>query len=123
MVKDIYDETYDNCVTIAQLDRLSDIQSRFGLKDEVARAFPRLADELRNMGFEVHRHIHHSKTNVSWDPPLDVPFESWFFDQKFASTRQIPEDLVWAVFHADYPHLLPSYITFLDKAKSMGRLG
>jgi hypothetical protein len=122
-VREIYAETHDNCKTLAAIDKLVGVKSNFGLKDEVVKAFPQLSAELREMGFPVHRHMHYSRTAVSWDPSLDVEPQSWFFDQRYASTGEIPPDTKWAVFHADYPQLMPAYVSFLGKAIGSGRLG
>jgi hypothetical protein len=121
-VKEIYAETYSNCRTLATLDKLLGIDSRFGLKDEVLKAFPQLDRELAEMGFHVHRHFHISRDDVRWDPPLDVEKTSWFFDQAFGRQREIAERAKWAVFHADYPYLLPVYIDFLMQARTIGRI-
>lgn len=120
--KEIYAETYSNCRTFAMLDKLLGIDSRFGLKDEVLKAFPQLGKELEEMGFQVHRHYHISYHDVRWDPPLDVEKTAWFFDQTFGRQHEIAENAKWAVFHADYPYLLPDYINFLMRARSLGRL-
>jgi len=121
-VKDIYEETYSNCKTLAALDKLLGIESRFGLKPEVLEAFPELDKELAEMGFRIHKHTHISRDDVRWDPPLDVEKEAWFFDQTFSGNHKIPEHAKWAVFHADYPFLLPTYIDFLLQARAIGRL-
>lgn len=122
LVKDIYAETYSNCKTLAALDKLLGLDSRFGLKDEVLEAFPGLDKELVKMGFHVHKHAHISRDDVRWEPTLDVEKEAWFFDQTFNRNRNVPEDARWAVFHADYPYLLPTYIDFLVQARASGKL-
>jgi len=121
-VKDIYFETYGNCMTLAALDKLLGIESRFGLKDEVLEAFPELDKELANMGFAVHRHYHVSRDDVQWQPPLDVEKDAWFFDQQYNTSRNVGSHLKWAVFHADYPYLLPAYVDFLLNARRIGRI-
>lgn len=121
-VRDIYAETYSNCKTLAALDKLLGLDSRFGLKPEVLEAFPGLDKELEEMGFHTHRHTHISRDDVRWEPPLGVEKDAWFFDQTFNRNHEIPEHLRWAVFHADYPHLLPTYMDFLLQARAIGRL-
>jgi hypothetical protein len=120
--KDIYTETYYNCKTLATLDKLLGVHSAFALKDEVLQAFPSLRNELSAMGFPVHRHYHISTEDVRWDPPLDVEKEAWLFDQDFSRSGEIRQDMNWAVFHADYPHLLPAYVNFLSQAKAIDKL-
>jgi len=121
-VKDIYAETYSNCKTLAVLDKLLGLHSTFGLKDEVLEAFPGLDKELKEMGFDVRKHTHISRDDVRWEPPLNVEKEAWFFDQTFNRSRMIPEHARWAVFHADYPYLLPTYIDFLFQARTIERV-
>jgi hypothetical protein len=116
LAKRVYRECYDYCLTLAKIDRLLGVQSHFGIKDEVAREFPELVSELQALGFQVHRHYHVSRENVGWDPSLDIDQRSWFFDQEYARNKMIPDSLDWAVFHADYPFLIDSYIDFLSKA-------
>jgi len=118
-VKDIYAECYSYCLTLARLDKLIGLKSAFGLKREVEKEFPGLRGMLEEMGFAVHEHAHLSKTNVVWDPPLDVDPQYWFFDQGYASGDLSPtKETRWAVFHADYPHLLDVYIKFLAESRS-----
>ncbi|MGD0177127.1 MAG: hypothetical protein ABSC50_09925 [Candidatus Bathyarchaeia archaeon] len=121
-VKDIYSETYSNCKTLAALDKLLGLDSKFGLKAEVLEAFPGLDKELAEMGFHIHKHAHISRDDVRWEPPLNVEKEAWFFDQNFHRSREIPGHVRWAVFHADYPYLLPTYIDFLLQARAIGRV-
>jgi hypothetical protein len=118
---EIYSETYQYCRTMATLDLLLNIQSTFGLKDEVTAAFPTIANELRSLGFDVRRHYHISTKDVRWDPPLDVTPESWFFDRRYGEDRAIGLGK-WAVFHADYPYLFSAYVDFLLQARKLGRL-
>jgi len=118
LAKHVYRECYDYCLTLAKLDRLVGVQSHFGIKDEVTREFPQLVSELQALGFQVHRHYHVSRENVGWDPPLDIDQRSWFFDQEYARNKMIPDSLDWAVFHADYPFLVDSYIDFLGKMRT-----
>jgi len=122
LVEDIYAEAYSNCRTLATIDKLLAVDSRFGLREEILKAFPGLDKELAAMGFSVHRHYHVSRDDVRWEPPLDVEKDAWFFDQEFDQHHEINEHLKWAVFHADYPQLLSAYIDFLLRARSLGRL-
>jgi len=122
-VKDVYEESYRYCLTLAKLDKLVGVESVFGLRKEVEDRFPELRSSLQEMGFKVHGHSHLSKTDVIWDPPLDVASRYWFFDQKYATGEMQPtEETEWAVFHADYPHLLEHYIKFLCESRSKGLL-
>ena len=121
-VKDVYAETYGNCKTLAALDKLIRLDSRFGLKPEVLEAFPGLDKDLAEMGFQIHKHTHISRDDVRWDPPLDVEKEAWFFDQTFKRDQKIPEHAKWAVFHADYPYLLPTYIDFLTQTRATSKV-
>jgi hypothetical protein len=115
-VKDIYAECYSYCLTLARLDKLMGLKSTFGLKQEVEKEFPDLRCVLEEMGFDVRRHVHISKAEVTWDPPLDVEPKYWFFDQAYATGRMKPSrDTKWAVFHADYPYLLDWYVRFLNE--------
>lgn len=107
---------------LAKLDELVGLESHFGIKDEVLNAFPTLASEIRNHGFQVHRHFHFSKESVGWDPELDVQRESWFFDQLYSRDRNVPDTVSWVVFHADYPFLIGAYVDFLSQAVKQGRL-
>ena len=84
--------------------------------------FPELRRELIGLGFPVHRHVHHSRGHVSWDPPLDIEDRARHFDQEFARTGAIPEETKWVVFHADYPRLLSAYIRFIAEAKAQDRM-
>ncbi len=121
-VRELYQECYSYCKALATLDRLAGVVSTFGIKPEIARAFPSLKDELRSMGFPVHDHYHFSKEDIRWDPPLDVGKDDWFFDRDYARTHVIPPSTEWAVFHADYPFLISAYLEFLKQAKESGRL-
>jgi len=116
IVKDVYAECYEYCLTLARLDRLAGVDSVFGLKKEIEDEFPDLKRRLEGMGFSVHTHIHLSKTNVVWDPPLAVDSKYWFFDQLYARGEiKADERTKWAVFHADYPHLFMHYVRFLKE--------
>jgi hypothetical protein len=123
LVKDVYSECYVYCLTLAKLDRLIGLNSAFGLKKEVEREFPDLRHKLQDMGFAVHSHTHISKTNVIWDPPLDVDPEYWSFDRMYAEGKMAPgKETRWAVFHADYPYFLNRYISFIEESASKGLL-
>jgi hypothetical protein len=122
LAKEVYRECFEHCLNLAQTDKLLGIESRFGIKDEVDKVFPELRRELIELGFPVHRHVHHSRGHVSWDPPLDIEDRARHFDQEFARTGAIPEETKWVVFHADYPRLLSAYIRFIAEAKAQGRM-
>jgi len=123
LAKDIYQDCYRYCLTLAKLDRTIGLKSAFGLRQEVEDEFPSLRKELEAMGFSVHRHVHHSETEVTWDPPLDVAPKYWHFDRLYAGGDIRPtKDTEWAVFHADYPDLMGHYIDFLDESISKGLL-
>jgi len=122
-VNDIYDECYRNCLTLAMIDKLVGVKSIFGLRQDVETEFPDLRGQLESMDFDVRRHSHISTTEVTWDPPLDVEPEYWFFDQVYAAGKLKPsKNTKWAVFHADYPFLLSRYVEFLDESRSEGLL-
>lgn len=124
IVRDVYTECYEYCLTLARLDKLAGVKSIFGLRKEVEDEFPDLKRKLEGMGFSVHRHTHLSKTNVMWDPPLAVDPKYWFFDQRYAAGEVKPEERTeWAVFHADYPYLVNHYASFLEESVSRGLLG
>ena len=115
--KDVRQENRDMAVTLAKLDALVGVVSRFGINTRVAPEFPELKDELRSLGAIVHDHWHVS-TGKNWDvrrdPPLPftVDYEHRIFDQKYAKERAVtPKDVL--VFHADYPDFLPLYIDAL----------
>jgi hypothetical protein len=117
-VKDVYVECYSYCLTLARLDKLIGLESTFGLRREVEKEFPDLRGVLEEMGLDVRRHVHISKAEVTWNPPLNVEPEYWFFDQAYATGRMKPSrDTKWAVFHADYPYLLNHYVRFLDECR------
>jgi len=123
IAKDVYTECYEYCLTLARLDKLAGVKGIFGLRKDVEREFPELRGQLQEMGFVVHRHTHLSKTEVTWDPPLDVGSEYWFFDRDYAKgALEISENTEWAVFHADYPYLVSDYLRFLQESKSRGLL-
>jgi hypothetical protein len=122
LVKEVYRECLEHCLDLARTDKLLGIDAHFGIKDDVDKTFPELRGELSELGFHVHRHVHYSKGHVSWDPPLDIEDRARHFDQEFARTGVIPEEIKWVVFHADYPQLLPAYIRFITKARAQGRM-
>jgi len=123
IVKDVYTECYEYCLTLARLDKLAGVKSIFGFRKEVEDEFPDLKRELERMGFSIHRHTHLSKTNVVWDPPLAVDSKYWFFDQRYARREVKPEERTeWAVFHADYPYFFDYYVAFLEESTSRGLL-
>jgi hypothetical protein len=118
-VEDIYLEAYRYCITLAKIDALLGINSHFGLKEDVLKAFPEIQNKLKEImpSVNIHMHYHISKDKVTWVPELDVPKNSWWFDQEFSKSHKIPSDLKWAVFHADYPELINDYIDFLFEIK------
>jgi len=123
LVKDVYMESYEYCLTLARLDRLVGLQSVFGLTGVVEQQFPDLREKLHEMGYEAHKHVHFSKTSVAWDPPLSVDPKYWFFDQQYAAGEvKVNGNTEWAVFHADYPHLFDYYVSFLHESISEGLL-
>jgi hypothetical protein len=109
----VYLESYEYAWTLFRLDRLLGIESVFGINDDVSAVYPTLSTELASSGARVTRHWHVSPTEVHWDS-LDVPASQWWFDQEYAQgKRKGAKPSEWIVFHADYPHLLETYIKCL----------
>jgi len=122
-VRDVYEECRNYCLTLARLDKLIGLKAAFGLREDVEKEFPDLRRKLEEMGFAVHRHVHVTRANVVWDPPLDVEPQYWFFDQRYAAGGlKIDNETKWAVFHADYPHVFEHYVRFLEESRSKGLL-
>lgn len=115
---EVYLENYEYAKTLAQLDVLLGIHSLFGINRRVIRIFPNLRRDLLGMDIKdeaIVDHWHVSAHEVHWHPTLIVPKEDWFFDQDWSKGRRILPSGQYAVFHADYPYLLSSYIDFLWK--------
>jgi hypothetical protein len=112
---DIYRENYDNAFTLLALNDLVGVEGLFGINDRVAAEFLNLRKELGSLGARTIRHWHAGTDAPRWDPELDVSRRQWWFDQEYAAGKRTPSTDDWIVFHCDYPHLLPAYISCLHE--------
>jgi hypothetical protein len=118
-IKDVYNETEKYAQTLAKLDKISNVQSFFGIHNNVRTIFPEFPKVLKQYDANIIEHWHELSNGSSiskWNPPLCQRKETWHYDLDYKSKgKQVVklEKDEMPIFHVDYPYLLECYIDWL----------
>jgi hypothetical protein len=116
--RDMYEETDSYAIAITELNELLDVDTVYGITDDVAKEKKVLIDYLKSSGKDIHRHIHVGKYGFNrkrvWYPPLNQPKKTWHYDTDWMKGNRVPlEDGELPIWHIDARYLFEVYIDFL----------
>lgn len=119
VVKEVYNETKIYAQTLAKLDKISNVQSFFGIHNNVHNIFPEFHRVLKQYDVNIIEHWHELSKSGSiskWNPPLSQRKETWHYDLNYKNKGKevvkLEKDEM-PIFHVDYPYLLEHYIDWL----------
>jgi hypothetical protein len=119
VIEEVYNETTQYALTLAKLDKISNVQSFFGIHHNVRNIFPEFSRVVEQYDANVIEHWHELSNGNSiskWNPPLHQRKETWHYDLEYKNKGKEVVKLAkdeMPIFHVDYPHLLEYYIDWL----------